>query len=190
MTEIFSGWNGLLFFWGIFYTRKSSSLPELPVSRTNTCPQETVSEPVVQRDVFPKMPQPLVIDLNECPDDDLSDPAVPLGSEMEKTGTSIDQNIWFESRHEDRKLNACQIHQEKLQAPDKLFLVILLQLPIQPIFPNSQQKVATWRRIIQALQKVVTSCHLMELLIDVASYLCLLSYFLFIHFRQHRNSSK
>lgn len=61
----------------------------------------------------PKALQPLGIDLNECPNDDISDPALSLGSESEKSGASVDHNILLESKHEDRNLNASEIHHEK-----------------------------------------------------------------------------
>jgi hypothetical protein len=109
----FSGWNGLFFFWGTFYARKACSLPQLPVTGTDNCPLEPTTGPVIQQDVCsPKVLQSLVIDLNECPNDDLSDLAVSLRSEMEKTGVAIDQNIWLESKHEDRKLDSREIYHE------------------------------------------------------------------------------
>jgi hypothetical protein len=60
----------------------------------------------------PKALQSLGIDLNECPNDDISDPAISLGSESEKSGAPVDHKILLESKHEDRKLNASEIHHE------------------------------------------------------------------------------
>jgi hypothetical protein len=57
--------------------------------------------------------QPLGIDLNECPNDDISDPALSLGSESEKFGASVDYNVLSESKHEDRNLNASEVHHEE-----------------------------------------------------------------------------
>ena len=110
----FTGWNGSLFFWGIFYARKASSPTEVPLSETNSCPLEQITGPVILHDMgSPKALQSLGIDLNECPNDDISDPAISLGSESEKSGASVDHNILLESKHEDMKVNASEIHHEE-----------------------------------------------------------------------------
>uniref|UniRef100_A0A0A9HQB3 AIPP2-like SPOC-like domain-containing protein n=1 Tax=Arundo donax TaxID=35708 RepID=A0A0A9HQB3_ARUDO len=107
-------WNGLLFFWGIFYARKASTSLELPVTGTNNCPSEPITKPVIKHDLCsPKVLQSLGIDLNECPNDDLSDPGVSLGLELEKSGASTDHNTLLESKHGDRRLNACETHHEE-----------------------------------------------------------------------------
>lgn len=109
----FTGWNGLLFFWGIFHARKASSPPELPLTGTNNCSLQKVTGPVTQHDMgSPKALQSLGIDLNECPDDDIPDPVVSLGSESEKSGAFVDHNTFLEPKHEDKKLNASEIHHE------------------------------------------------------------------------------
>ncbi|CAN6311804.1 unnamed protein product [Urochloa humidicola] len=114
LPESFQRWNGLLFFWGIFYARRSSSPPELPLTGANNCSLEQISIPVIQHDMgSPKALQSLGIDLNECPDDDISDPAISLGSESEKSGAFVDNNTLLESKHEDMKLNASEIHHEE-----------------------------------------------------------------------------
>jgi hypothetical protein len=113
LPERIQRWNGSLFFWGIFYARKASSPPELPLTERNNCPLEQVTGPVIQHDMgSPKALQSLGIDLNECPNDDISDPAISLGSESEKSGAPVDHKILLESKHEDRKLNASEIHHE------------------------------------------------------------------------------
>ncbi|CAL4940740.1 unnamed protein product [Urochloa decumbens] len=114
LPERIQRWNGLLFFWGIFYARRSSSPRELPLTGTNNCSLEQITRPVVQHDMgSPKALQSLGIDLNECPSDDISDPAISLGSESEKSGASVDHNNLLESKHEDMKLNASEIHREE-----------------------------------------------------------------------------
>jgi hypothetical protein len=70
----------------------------------------------------PKALQPLGIDLNECPNDDISDPALSLGSESEKSGASVDHNILLESKHEDRNLNASEIHHEETAGTRQIIL--------------------------------------------------------------------
>ncbi|AQL05471.1 uncharacterized protein [Zea mays] len=111
LPERIQRWNGLPFFWGIFYARKASSPLELP---TNNCPLEQINEPVIQHDIgSPKAHQPLGIDLNECPNDYISDLSLSLGSESEKSGASLDRNIVLESKREDRSLNASEIHHEE-----------------------------------------------------------------------------
>ncbi|WVZ57720.1 hypothetical protein U9M48_008070 [Paspalum notatum var. saurae] len=114
LPERIQRWNGLPFFWGIFYARKASSPPELPVTRTNNCSFEEITGSVIQHDmVSPNVPQSLGIDLNECPNDDISDPAISLGSESEKYGASVDHNILLDSKHDDRKLNLGEIRREE-----------------------------------------------------------------------------
>jgi hypothetical protein len=86
----------------------NSSPPELPVTGANNR-LEPITGPVIQHDeCSPKVHQSLVIDLNECPNDDLSDPAA-----SPKTGAYIDQNIWLESKHEDKKLNTREKYHEE-----------------------------------------------------------------------------
>ncbi|XP_066376468.1 ASI1-immunoprecipitated protein 2-like isoform X1 [Miscanthus floridulus] len=120
LPESIQRWNGLLFFWGIFYARKESSPLELP---TNNCPLEQINGPVIQHDTgSPKALQPLGIDLNECPNDDISDPALSLGSESEKSVASVDYNILLESKHEDRNLNASEIHHEETAGTRQIIL--------------------------------------------------------------------
>ncbi|CAL4923947.1 unnamed protein product [Urochloa decumbens] len=114
LPERIQRWNGLLFFWGIFYARRSSNPPELPLTGTNNCSLEQITRPVIQHDMgSPKALQSLGIDLNECPNDDISDPTISLGSESEKSGASVDHNTLLESKHEDMKLNASEIHYEE-----------------------------------------------------------------------------
>jgi hypothetical protein len=85
----------------------NSSLPELPVTGTNNR-LEPITGLVIQHDeCSPKVHQSLVIDLNECPNDDLSDPAAS------PTGAAIHQNIWLESKHEDKDLNAREKYHEE-----------------------------------------------------------------------------
>ncbi|CAN6288708.1 unnamed protein product [Urochloa humidicola] len=114
LPERIQRWNGLLFFWGIFYARRSSSPPELPLTETNNCSLEQITRPVIQHDMgLPKALQSLGIDLNECPNDDISDPAISLGSESEKSGASVDHNTLLASKHEGMKLNTSEIHHEE-----------------------------------------------------------------------------
>ncbi|OEL21649.1 hypothetical protein BAE44_0017334 [Dichanthelium oligosanthes] len=116
LPERIQRWNGLLFFWGIFYARKASSPLELPLAGTNNCPLEQITGPVIQHNMgSPKALQSLGIDLNECPNDDISDPAISLGSESEKSGASVDHNILLESKHEHMKLNASVILHEETE---------------------------------------------------------------------------
>ncbi|XP_062200739.1 protein PARALOG OF AIPP2-like isoform X2 [Phragmites australis] len=137
LSERTQRWNGLLFLWGIFYARKESSSPELPVTGTDNCPLEPITRPVIQHDVCsPKALQSLGIDLNECPDDDLSDPAVSLGSEMEKSGASTDHNTLLEFKHEDRKLNACEIHHEDTADTSQIVLGHPTAAPYGTHFPT------------------------------------------------------
>ncbi|XP_066387939.1 protein PARALOG OF AIPP2-like [Miscanthus floridulus] len=120
LPERIQRWNGLHFFWGIFYARKESSPLELP---TNNCPLEQINGPVIQLDMgSPKALQPLGIDLNECPNDDISDLALSLGSESEKSGASVDHNILLESKDEDRNLNASEIHHEETAGTRQIIL--------------------------------------------------------------------
>ncbi|KAJ1254053.1 hypothetical protein BS78_K128100 [Paspalum vaginatum] len=112
LPERIQRWNGLLFFWGIFYGQKASSPLELPVTRTNNC--QEITGMVIQHDMgFPNVPQSLGIDLNECPNDDISDPAISLGSESEKPSASVDHNILLDSKHDDIKLNLSEIRHEE-----------------------------------------------------------------------------
>uniref|UniRef100_K4A4V4 AIPP2-like SPOC-like domain-containing protein n=1 Tax=Setaria italica TaxID=4555 RepID=K4A4V4_SETIT len=110
LPERIQRWNGLLFFWGIFHARKASSPPELPLTGTNNCSLQQITGSDVGS---PKALQSLGIDLNECPNDDISDPAISLGSESEKSGAFVDHNTFLVSKHEDRKLNASEIHHEE-----------------------------------------------------------------------------
>ncbi|XP_062205871.1 protein PARALOG OF AIPP2-like [Phragmites australis] len=130
-------WNGLLFLWGIFYARKASSSPDLPVTETNNCALEPITRPAIQHDVCsPKVLQSLGIDLNECPNDDLSDPVVSLGSGMEKSGASTDHNTMLESKQEHRKLHACEIHHEETAGTRQIVLGHSTAAPCGTQFPT------------------------------------------------------
>jgi hypothetical protein len=121
LPEKIQRWNGLLYFWGVFCAGKANSSTEL-TRVTNPCPLESIYGPtdkpvcspkVPQSVCSPKVPQSLGIDLNEFPGDEFYDQPVSLGSEIEKSGSSEDNQTLLRSKHEDENLDACEIHHKR-----------------------------------------------------------------------------
>ncbi|KAF0930675.1 hypothetical protein E2562_034203 [Oryza meyeriana var. granulata] len=115
-------WNGLLFFWGVFYARKANSSTKLLVKGMDLDPSEQINGPANRLVCSPKMPQSLGIDLNECPVDELYDPAVSVEVEMENCGASVDHETLLRSNHEAKRLNSCEIHCPETIGTGKILL--------------------------------------------------------------------
>ncbi|KAM0854324.1 hypothetical protein ACQ4PT_050483 [Festuca glaucescens] len=111
LPEKIQRWNGLLYFWGVFYAGKANSSTEL-IRVTNPCPLESTSGAIDKPVCPPKVPLSLGIDLNECPGDEFYDQPLSLGSETEKFGSSEDSQTLLRSKHEVENLDEREIHHE------------------------------------------------------------------------------
>uniref|UniRef100_A0A0D9XMS9 AIPP2-like SPOC-like domain-containing protein n=1 Tax=Leersia perrieri TaxID=77586 RepID=A0A0D9XMS9_9ORYZ len=103
-------WNGLLFFWGVFYAKKENSSTELLVKGMD--PLE-LNGPVNRLVCSPNMPQSLGIDLNECPVDDFCDSAVSVEVKIKNSGASVDHEA---ERH------SCEIHRPETACTGNILL--------------------------------------------------------------------
>ncbi|KAL5224365.1 hypothetical protein ABZP36_011004 [Zizania latifolia] len=132
-------WNGLLYFWGIFYARKKNSSTELLFERMDHSSLEQINGPVNQLVCCPKIPQSLCIDLNECPADELCDPVVLLELETENCGASVDHETLSRSNPEDKKLNSCEIHYPEIAGTGKILLGSPTAVPYGIHIPTSSK---------------------------------------------------
>ncbi|CAM0956101.1 unnamed protein product [Alopecurus aequalis] len=114
-------WNGLLYFWGVFYAGKANRSTE-PVRVPNPCPLESISGPFDKPVCSPKVAPSLDIDLNQCPGDEFYDQPLSLESETEKFGSSEDHHTFLRSKHEDEKLDVREIHHEGIAVTREIVL--------------------------------------------------------------------
>ncbi|KAG8092642.1 hypothetical protein GUJ93_ZPchr0012g21512 [Zizania palustris] len=132
-------WNGLLYFWGVFYARKKNSSTELLVERMDHSSLEQINGPVNHLVCCPKIPQSLGIDLNECPADELCDPVVLLELETENCGASVDHESLSRSNPEDKKPNSCEIHYPEIAGTGKILLGSPTAVPHGIYIPTSSK---------------------------------------------------
>ncbi|KAG8084319.1 hypothetical protein GUJ93_ZPchr0010g7529 [Zizania palustris] len=139
LPEKIQRWNGLLYFWGVFYARKENSSTELLVEGMDHSPLEQINGPVNQLVCCPKIPQSLGIDLNECPADELCDPILSLESEMEKCGPSVDHETLCKSNPEGKRLNSCEIHRAEISGTGKFLFGSPTAVPYGIHIPTSSK---------------------------------------------------
>lgn len=137
LPEKIQRWNGLLYFWGVFYARKANRPAELLVRVTDPCPLESTAGPCDKLVCSPKVPQSLCIDLNQCPGDELYDAPISLGSETENSGATEDYSTLFGSKHEVANLDTCGIYHQDTAVTKKIMLGSASAVVCESYIPSS-----------------------------------------------------